>query len=283
METVSIDRRQFLRSGLIAATLVATGRLPLLSAQVGGGSSIDDSTGPYAAKPIRGHLRRFSPAQVPLRQKRQYNLTYDIIHWGAASIKTGMPTNSVLGQLTIKRRMAEDRVLYDVAQQTRIGGVNNFVEAEITCEPDEWNSLRQWKLRTYHIDPNGQVNPISKITENGDCKKGHIRIGSGSYHYGYTPKNPVVTQWTMLHFLIRKSGPALDVSFDLLQDLSLFKPNQALFYDGVTNLKLKGGQAVALQTYAQIGQGILPIHYLLDMQGRPQLITSSILSWALSG
>lgn len=283
MDTVSIDRRQFLQSGLIAATLVATGRLPLLGGQVDGGSNIDASTGPYAAKPIRGYLRRFSPADLPFHKQRQYSLTYDIIHWGANNSKTGTPANSVLGQVAIKRRMAKDRVMYDVVQQTRIGGVNNFVEAEITCNVDDWNSLRQWELRTYHIGPDSRVDPLSKITENGDCKNGHIRIDSGKYHYGYTAENPVVTQWTVLDFLIRRASSTLNVSFDLLQDLSLFKPNQSLFYDGVTNLDLKGGQAVTLQTYAQTGEGILPIHYLLDTQGRPQLITGSILSWALLG
>lgn len=267
----------------MAATLVATGRLPLLSAQTDSDSGIDASTGPYATKPIRGYLRDFSPAEVSLRRQRQYSLTYDIIHWGATNSKTGMPTNSVLGQVVIKRKMAKDRVMYDIVQQTRIGGVNNFLEAEITCNVDDWNLLRAWKLRTYHIGPNGQIDPLSKMTEKGKCKSGQIQIDSGSHKYRYTAKNPVVTQWTVLDFLIRKASSTLDATFDLLQDLSLFKPNQSLFYDGTTNVKLKGGQAVALQTYAQIGEGILPIHYMLDGRGRPQLITSSILSWALSG
>ena len=281
MDTVAIDRRQFLQSGLMAATLVATGRLPLLSAQTDSDSGIDASTGPYATKPIRSYLRGFSPADVPLRKQQQYSLTYDIIHWGASNSKTGMPTNSVLGQVVIKRSVAKGRVRYEVVQQTRIGGVNNFIEAQITCKADDWNSLRQWTLRTYHIGPDGEIDPLSKITENGNCKSGQIRIDGGGYKYGYAAKNPVVSQWTVPDFLIRKASPTLNVTFDLLQDLSLFKPNQSLFYDGLTNLKLKGGQTATLQTYAQIGEGILPIHYLLDMQGRPQLITSSILSWAL--
>ena len=283
MDTVSIDRRQFLQSGLIAATLVSAGRLPLLRAQTDNTSGLDASTGPYATKPIRGYLQGFSPADVPLQKQGQYSLTYDIIHWGAANSKTGMPANSVLGQIVIKRSVAQGHVLYDVVQQTRIGGVNNFVEAQITCNVDEWNSLRQWKLRTYHMGPKGQIDPLSKMTEVGNCKSGQIQIDSGSYCYGYRAKNPVVTQWTVLDFLMRKAGSALDVTFDLLQDLSLFKPNQSLFYDGIANLKLKGGQTATLQTYAQIGPGILPIHYLLDMRGRPQLVTSSILSWVLSG
>ena len=43
------------------------------------------------------------------------------------------------------------------------------------------------------------------------------------------------------------------------------------------------GKTITLQTYAQTGQGVLPIHYLLDDRGWPQLVTNSILSWSLSG
>jgi hypothetical protein len=281
MNTAKIDRRQFLQSGLIAGTLLASGHLPLLSVQGDDDSGIDASTGPYSTKPIRDYLRGFLLAEVPLRERRQYSLTYDIIHWGATNSKTGTPTNSVLGQVVIKREVAKDQVTYDIVQQTRIGGVNNFVEAEINCSMDESNSLRAWRLRTYHIGPNDQIDPLSKMTEKGSCKNGNIRIDSGSYNYGYTTKSPAVSQWTVPDFLIRRASPTLHVTFDLLQDLSLFKPNQSLVYDGVTNLKLKGGRTVALQTYAQTGEGVLPIHYLLDSEGRPQLITSSILSWAL--
>jgi hypothetical protein len=70
--------------------------------------------------------------------------------------------------------------------------------------------------------------------------------------------------------------------FDLLQDLSLFKPNQVLVYDGETHFQCEGGRSVTLQTYAQKGEGILPVHYLLDGQGWPHLITCSMVSWALS-
>jgi len=78
----------------------------------------------------------------------------------------------------------------------------------------------------------------------------------------------------VLDFLMRKANSASDAAFDLLQDLSLFKPNQALVYDGVTVVELRGDRTIELQTYAQTGQGVLPIHYLLDEQRRPQLVTN---------
>lgn len=283
VNTNTMDRREFLQGGVMAAALAAAGKLPLLSAKTKGGSSIDASTGPYALKPIRGHLSRFIPAQTPLGKGRQYTLTYDIVHWNWVRGQHGTFANSVVGRVAINRKNTNGRVMYDIEQRMRIGGVDNFLEAVITCDADDLNSLRKWTLHSHHTTIRGGREPLSELDEKGRCDGGRIQIESGNYKYGFNAKNPVVTQWTVLDFLVQKANPALNVTFDLLQDLSLFKPNQSLIYDGITPVKLRDGKTVTLQTYAQTGQGILPTHYLLDDQGRPQLITSSILSWALSG
>ena len=267
----------------MATALAAAGRLPLLSAGTGGGSSIDASTGPGALKPIRDHLKRFSPVNPPTRKRGQYSLTYDILHWSWVAGTRDTFANSIVGQVTIKCKAANTRVFYEISQQMRIGGVDNSIEARIICNTDNYNSLRKWTLRSGHTTAKGELEPLSELAENGRCNNGQIQIKSGNYEYGFSAKNPVVAQWTVPDFLLRKANPALNATFDLLQDLSLFKPNQSLSYEGLTPVKLRDGKTVKLQTYAQTGQGVLPIHYLLDDQRRPQLITSSILSWALSG
>jgi hypothetical protein len=282
MQATDVTRRQFLKTGAIATALAGAGRLPLLSAQTGVAPSIDAMTGPHALKPIRDHLRRFSPAEAPLGKSGNYRLTYDIVHWNWVSGRQGTFANSVLGRAAIERRTAGDRLTYDVNQRTRIGGVDNFLDARIVCQANDLNSLRKWTLRSYSKSVKGQLDPHSKLDEAGRCDDGLIRIESDGHDYGFAAKNPVVTQWTVLDFLIRRANPTSDMEFDLLQDLSLFKPNQTIVYDGVTPVKLKGGRTVELQTYAQTGQGVLPIHYLLDDQRRPQLITNSIVSWALT-
>lgn len=283
MQTVNVNRRQFLKSSAIATALAATGRLPLLSAQTEAGSAIDALTGPYAVKPIRDYLNRFSPANTPLRDSEQYKLFYDIIHWNWVAGKRGTFSNSVVGQVTITRKTANSQVIYEVSQQMRIGGVDNYLEARIFCDTNDWNTIRKWTLRSHHTTTRGQLEPLSELSEEGRYTNGRIRIESGNHRYEFGAKDPVFTQWAIPDFLIRKANSALNEKFYLLQDLSLFKPNQFLTYDGLTPVNLKDGKTVTLQTYAHTGQGILPIHYLLDDQRRPQLITSSILSWALSG
>ncbi|MHC4117247.1 MAG: twin-arginine translocation signal domain-containing protein [Planctomycetota bacterium] len=288
-----MNRRQFLKTGAIATALMTAGRLPLLSAQTEADPGIDASTGPHAVKPIRDHLKRFSPVQTPLRNSGDYGIAYDIIHWNWINGRPGTYGNSVLGRVAIERRAAGDEVVYEINQGTRIGGLDNYLEARIVCEANDLNSVRRWRLSSYstaagrRVGPApqslaGRASPTLQLSEKGRCEKGDIRIESDGYEYGFRAENSVVTQWTVLDLLIRKAKPTKDVTFDLLQDLSLFKPGQSLTYDGVTPIAIKNGTSPMLQTYAQTGRGVLPIHYLLDEQRRPQLVTNSILSWSLA-
>jgi len=160
--------------------------------------------------------------------------------------------------------------------------MDNFLEAKIVCEANDLNSLREWTLSAYGKSTAGELDPQSTLNEKGWCDGGRIRIESGDHEYGFVASNPVVSQWTILDFLMSKADRKSGAAFDLLQDLSLFKPNQAVTYDGATSIELKGGGTLELQTYAQTGRGVLPIHYLLDARGLPHLITNSILSWALA-
>jgi hypothetical protein len=265
----------------MAGVLAAAGRLPLLSAKESAGSNIDASTGPYAVKPVRDHLSHFLPAGIVVSVK-EYALTYDIVHWHWSKGRRGTFANTVIGELTIERKEASGQVVYNINQETLIGGVNNFIKAEIICKPDDLNSLRRWDFKSYEVDPKGNIRSLSKLTEKGSCRDGNIRVESGNHQYEFHPKREVLSQWTIPEVLIRKVKSKTSIKFDLLQDLSLFKPNQTIAYDGETHFRCKGGRSVTLQTYAQRGEGILPIHYLLDARGLPHLITSSMVSWALS-
>ena len=139
MNEPRISRRRFLKTGAIAATLLAAGRLPLLTAEEGSGSGIDPSAGQHSVKPIRGYLARFSPAVGPLQDKKSYTLTYDIVHWNGADRQTGMSTNSVVGVAVITRNAGTRNVHYEIAQETAVGGVGNLIQARITCNEDNAN------------------------------------------------------------------------------------------------------------------------------------------------
>ncbi len=283
MQSPQIDRREFVKSGAVLAGLVATGRLPLLGAESGNGSGIDADTGPGAVKSIRRHLAQFEPVEGDPVSGDSYTLTYDILHWNDGLRRGSQRGSAVVGSLEIVRRGGKSRVRYEVAQETRFGGLDNILEAEIICATDELNTLRSWEIRTHNKLPKGEKLDLSEMSETGEVKAGRIRVKGGATEYDFTAANPVVSQWTLLDFVARRASPSTSASFDLLQDLSLFKANQELVFDGTTDVPMAGERTVKLATYSQTGEGVLPIHYLLDEQRRVQLVTQSLVSWALSG
>jgi len=282
VQSQKIDRREFLQSGLMAASLIAAGRLPLLAREADGGSGIDTSGEPYAVKPIRDYLPTFSPGDTQ-RHERPAPLHYDIVHWSWGRKGRGTHTNSVVGKIDIACTKSSDRILYEVGQSTKIGGVDNVMEAEILCNADALHSVRSWRLRSHEVDPDGKVDPLSKLAEKGRCENGKIRIESQCDHCERIASRPVVTQWHVPDLLTRNAGRSLRLAFDLLRDAALLKPNQLLVYDGQVEVPVKGGRTLTLESYAQTGEGILPTHYLLDDKRRVQLVTCSFLSWALQG
>jgi hypothetical protein len=266
----------------MAAGLVAAGRLPLLGAEPGNGSNIDAATGPGAVKPIRRHLAGFEPVSDGPARRDSYTLTYDIVHWQDGLRQGTQRGSAVVGSLTVARRGGNGRVQYEVKQRTRFGGLDNFIEAEIVCATDELNTLRSWKIRSYAKPAAGGQAELLRIDETGENGAGRIQVEGGGSEYGFTATHPVVSQWTVPDYLLRYASPRTSVTFDLLQDLSLFKANQTLVFDGAVEVPVKDGRTVKLDTFAQTGEGVLPIHYLLDGQRRVQLVTQSIMSWALS-
>ncbi len=81
----------------------------------------------------------------------------------------------------------------------------------------------------------------------------------------------------MLSSGILKSKP---LRFDMLDDSTL-RSDQTLTYSGPVEIPVAGGKA-KLDCYAQTGWAIVPTHFLVDAEGRVQLITMSTVNWALS-
>ena len=63
----------------------------------------------------------------------------------------------------------------------------------------------------------------------------------------------------------------------MLQDLPVLRANQNLIDEGPVDL-----DSGTYHSYAQTGEGILPVHYLLDDRQRPQLVTFGLIAWALT-
>jgi hypothetical protein len=234
--------------------------------------AIDTTTGPHAVKPITDLLTGFTPVQKPISNTDNATLTYNILNWSHAPTKPPPCPNTIYGSLTIQREQSDAEITYHIHQKTRIGGEPTILNADIICNLDD--TLKFWTLRTHREDKNGTPVPISELRENWKNDNGHIQSQDGVYEYHAT--HPVLSLWTLPHILMRESL-SLPITFDMLQDLSLFRPNQTLTDDGPATL-----DSGTYKTYAQTGEGILPIHYLLDEHRRPQLITFGLIAWSLT-
>ena len=122
--------------------------------------------------------------------------------------------------------------------------------------------------------------PRTRMTEKGRVKGKTIIIDNGHFKTKLAAQNPLITQWTVLDELMKNDPKTIKREVDLLQDLHLLKRDHRLFYEGVVSVPSAVGE-VKLATVAELGYDINPIHYLMDSDGRVQLVTNAITSWAL--
>ena len=245
-------------------------------------TGIDVATGPYAVKGIQEYLPRFTPVGKIVDDPDNICFTYGLVQSIFAPHQPPPSPNVVIGTLSIHREQRAEDIRYIVRRQTEIDGFRNLFEADITCQSDEFDTLKSWEICIRHDLPSGDPVPTSLLRETGRSDAGLICFGTEDLRHEYRVHNPVVSLWTLFHFLMVYASEETSICFDLLQDLSRLKPNQTLAFDGKIEVKVYNYYALSLDTYVHTGPGILPIHYLFDERGLPQLITANAVAWALT-
>lgn len=276
-----MNRREFMKSTLVAAGIGTVGQFSVSPAALGKETGLDAHGRPAALEPIRGFVPRFTPVTDGPADPENYTLNYDVVHWRGG--REDAAKSGVVGSLKIERHAREDAVHYRISQDIGFGGRRNILQAGIVCSPGLLETLRSWDLHAFSRDANGNKMPLSVMSEKGRNSAGQIRIEGSNYSYEHSSNRPVVSQWTILHRFLGGMDGGTRAEFDLMHDLSVFKPAQELSYDGEIEAKVKGGRRVKFDTYLQLGEGTLPIHYVLGDAGRPQFVTAAMLSWALTG
>jgi len=137
------------------------------------------------------------------------------------------------------------------------------------------NTITQWETESA-IEGKDDV----KFTEKGTWNGKTIIAKTNSWSRQYSTSNPLIHRWALLPVLASGSIKKAPLVFDMLDDSAL-RPNQTLRYEGEIEVPVKGGE-VKMDSYAQTGHGIVPIHYLVDDKGQVQLITMDAVSWVLT-
>lgn len=271
-----MDRRNFLQVTAVAA-LAAQGYLPLLAAErkrkskKRAGKKGDYAgpkniyTEPAAIEPITGYLPRFKPA-VKGAMSKPFAAKYSLIscHGSAAKSK-----NSIMGSLDV---IFSD----DICRTTevRTGKSQNIVKTELKCS-GKFNTASSWTL-----DSSVEGIPDVYFVEKGTWDGKTMVVKSKSWTQKRSTSNPLISRWALLGLLSSGKLRSKPLTFDMLDDSTL-RSDQTLRYTGQIEIPVASGSA-KLDSYAQTGRGIIPIHYLVDGDGRVQLITMSTVNWALS-
>ena len=285
-----MNRRDILRLTAYASSLVLAGRLPLLSAgrqksrprlqkqsaRQTSAVSRNIFTEPPAIEPVTGYLGQFRPVATGSMQA-SFTAKYDLIRWRLIDNRTGKVRNSIGGSLEIVRKVNGRNAVYESVEH-RTGQATSRVTTRLNCR-GKLDAVVEWAA-TSDVIKGRDKQPELRFEEHGIVSNGTVvqknRMGTveSSNSRILLPQEALLT---LLAGDIVKSG---DLHFDMLQNGLVIKPGQTMHYSGRIQIPV-AGRTAAMDCYAQTGYGILPTHYLVDKEGRVQLITQENTNWAL--
>ncbi|MHC4401152.1 MAG: hypothetical protein ACYTG0_15865 [Planctomycetota bacterium] len=273
-----MNRRQFLHVAA-ATTLAVQGIQPLFAAELRGArrrrrgekargiGPTNIFTEPPAIEPITGYLPKFTPvAEGTMR--RAFSATYASVlcHGSAARSRN---TVDRLASLVVTFSGTTCKTT-----EVRKGKPSNIVKTELQCG-GEFNTVSRWTL-----DSSIEGIPDAHFTETGTWDGKTMVVKSKSWTQQRSTGKLLIGRWALLPLLGSGKLKSKLLTFDLLDDSTL-RPNQILRYMGEIEIPVAGGTA-KMDSYAQTGCGIVPTHYLVDSDGRVQLITMTTVNWALT-
>jgi hypothetical protein len=223
-------------------------------------------TEPSAIEPITGYLPKFKPA-VAGTMSKPFSAKYSLMACHGAAAKS---RNSVSGSLDV---IFSDGVCKTT--EVRKGRpLKNIIKTELKFS-GKFNTVSSWTLDS-SVEGIPEVHFVEKGTADGKT----MVVKSKSWTQKHSTSNLLIGRWALLGLLSSGKLKSKPLVFDMLDDSTL-RSDQTIRYTGQIEIPVAGGTA-KLDCYAQTGRGIVPTHYLVDADGRVQLITMSNVNWALT-
>ena len=272
-----MDRRNFLQIAAVS-TLIAQGHLPLLAAERKGKNKKENKkkdiytgssniyTEPAAIEPITGYLKKYKPVAERTMNK-PFSAKYSLITCSGSAAKS---RNSIGGTLDI----AFSNSVCKTTEVRKGKPYQTIVKTELKFS-GKFNTASSWTLES-SVEGVPDVHFVEKGTWDGKT----MVVKSKSWTQKHSTSNPLIGRWALLGLLSSGKLKSKPLAFDMLDDSTL-RSDQTISYAGRFEVPVADGTA-KLDSYVQTGQGIVPTHYLVDAEGRVQLITMSAVNWALS-
>ncbi|MHC4789196.1 MAG: hypothetical protein ACYS8K_08370 [Planctomycetota bacterium] len=224
------------------------------------------------------YLSRLTLPEGEFDPRGEWEQTYDVFPIYAALHLTGRASSlRHKGELRIKRMPLDDGGAFqlDVSSDvTFLQFGHHPTEAQrttavIRCAADELSTPLSWELTSVALSKDArEPMPLSDMEEAGALHEGVVKLTfpGGSRELQVSEK--VTSNWSLFEALQRLApGEVPGTEFDMLEDLRVPRRRQRLAVDGWTEVETDAG-TVRLYGIHQIGEGILPIHYWLDEEGR---------------
>jgi hypothetical protein len=248
-------------------------------------ANLDDSLNIMAA-----FLTEYQPPRQALPANGAWRVNYDLLEW----IGTPRPQtpemkiaysrrNQVIGHMMVTRwpGVHDRTITYELDYAIELNGFLSRMEASMQCAAGAIPALTEWRA-LYGKHPDKAPEASVGLAEEGRCRDGILEIKSPAGTRRVATGRPVAPQWAVMDALRGKQADAVaDVEFDLLQDLTSYRPRQRVRPCGVLEMSF-GGRETTLHGFVQTGIGTEPVHYWVDGEGRPLLMTGGLLSCALT-
>jgi hypothetical protein len=194
----------------------------------------------------------------------------------------GAPGGGPAGALSLSLRPDRDALILRATETVQAGFTVLTAEAEIACAPDPLLTPQRWSLSLCW-----QTGPQSGAAK-GEMDQKRSGRSSGKeliFNAAKERRRPAPERWTgfwnLFSAVQRLPFQAASVlTFDLFEEMDLFKPGQRLVYIGPQTVTLKG-QPIALHVFEQTGHGVLPWHWWLDEQHRVVLASGGQRAYLL--
>ena len=223
-------------------------------------------------------LKKFSPPKEPFDPNGSWENSYTAY---------SMPIKSCnhVGNLTIERSpIARQRALLNISYEKFVPGpIRQYTTAEMECSTDSLSPPLKWKFRTETRSLSGELVKYTQLEKLWEVKGGRIEIVSGKDRRCIQLPDTYTCNWALYDAVQRLPRQATKpLRFTLFDHFDQLKANHALSFRKAVVVEL-GGQPTRFYVYEQIGEGVIPLVYWTNDQGRLLFVVSGTEGYILKG
>lgn len=229
-----------------------------------------------ALNPVSAYLQSYVPPDGILDPTRRQTLAFEIVGWQTGNDRRSVST-PILGEVTVVRTPSSDAIQYEVTQRL---GKEEAMTGRFLCRTDAWHSLEEWQYQ-YGLSTGRQdIDRLTFSSQSGKNAGGDVTIRTDGAESVLACPKPLLCRYGLLDMAGRfKEFCESENVFALLHEPSGLRPEQRFRRDAGD--VLPGGGKRPIETVLQTGPATVPIHWIVDEQGRPLFVTAFLTSWAL--